>query len=171
MKTTLSLGTLASLIAVTLASDVVAGHPVTVPCPPAPQPIVQQAETSSVVTRNMQTTPRYNLRRPEVVSGATATLFANFLRKECGYVYLVMNGATLPCQIIEWQDTSVTVQLPAVGLAAPVNATLQIALPDGRVAKMFHVLFVAQPEIVLHEDTIPQPLPPGTPGQSSVYLK
>jgi len=98
--------------------------------------------------------------RPDIASGSRVTLFANFLRQEAGVVILEIGGTSLQCELIEWQPDSVTVDLPRLGLAEPKNAEITIVLPDGRIAKTFKVRYVRQPDIVLHEDSIPQPMPP-----------
>jgi len=122
-----------------------------------------------VVYKLVQHTPQYDIRRPEVVSGSRVTLFANFLRNEAGYVMFELNGTSTQCTIVEWQPNSVTVELPCLGLNSPKNAEIQIILPDGRIAKTFPVLLVSQPDIVIHDDTIPQPMPPAPGATSAVY--
>ena len=97
--------------------------------------------------------------REDIASGARVTLFANFLRREPGVVMLEIGGTSIPCRLIEWQPDSVTVDLPLLGLTEPKNADITIVLPDGRIAKTFRVRYVRQPDIVLHEDSIPQANP------------
>ena len=48
-----------------------------------------------------------------------------------------------------------TVDMPRLGLNAPMNAQIRIVLPDGRVAKAFKVLYVSQPDIVVHGESVP----------------
>lgn len=129
---------------------------------PAPQSV-------GVIYKVVQQTPQYDLRRPEVVSGTRVTLFANFLRQEAGCVTFNLQGTSHECNLVEWKPNSVTVELPRLGLLEPKNAEIQIILPDGRVAKTFAVLYVSQPDIVMHEDTIPQPMPPAPASRSAVY--
>ncbi|MCA9154345.1 MAG: hypothetical protein KDA62_04735 [Planctomycetales bacterium] len=130
---------------------------------------VTRSTANSVIYKVVQQTPQYNLRRPEVVSGARVTLFANFLRQEPGVVLFNLNGTSTECTLVEWKPNSVTIELPRLGLVEPKNAEIQIVLPDGRIAKNFPVLYVSQPDIVVHEDTIPQPLPPAPATAPAVY--
>jgi hypothetical protein len=130
---------------------------------------VTASATSRVTYKLIQQTPQYDLRRPEVVSGARVTLFANFLRDQPGIVLFNLDGTSTQCEVIEWKDSSVTTQLPRLGLLQPKNAEIQIVLPDGRIAKTFRVLFVAPPDIVIHEDTVPVPLPPAPACQPASY--
>ena len=125
--------------------------------------------TNRVVYQLVQHTPQYDISRPEVVSGTRVTLFANFLRQEQGYVMFNLNGTSTECNIVEWQPNSVTVELPRLGLLSPKNAEIQIVLPDGRIAKTFKVLYVSQPDIVIHQDTIPQPMPPAPASSPGAY--
>lgn len=124
---------------------------------------------ASVVYKVVQPTPQYDLARPEVVSGARVTLFANFLREEPGIVLFHVNGTSTECVLVEWRPNSVTIELPRLGLLEPKNAEIQIVLPDGRIAKTFPVLLIAQPDIVIHQDTVPQPMPPAPAARSAVY--
>ena len=41
--------------------------------------------------------------------------------------------------------------------------------PDGRIVKTFRILFVAQPDVLVHSDTVPQPLPPAPAAESAMY--
>lgn len=122
-----------------------------------------------VIYKLVQQTPQYDISRPEVVSGARITLFANFLRQEQGYVMFNLNGTSTECKIVDWKPNSVTTELPRLGLLSPKNAEIQIVLPDGRIAKTFKVLYVSQPDIVVHQDTIPQPMPPAPASRPAVY--
>ena len=62
-----------------------------------------------------------------------------------------------------------TVELPRLGLLEPKNVVIQIILPDGRVAKSFPVLYISQPDIVVHEETVPLPMPPAPATRGAVY--
>ena len=127
------------------------------------------SSSGRVVYKLVQHTPQYDIGRPEVISGSRVTLFANFLRNEPGYVMFDLSGTATQCKIVEWKPNSVTLELPCLGLNSPKNAAIRIILPDGRIAKTFHVLFVSQPDIVVHSDTIPQPVPPAPGATSAVY--
>lgn len=124
-----------------------------------------------VVYRSVQTTPTYRLRRAEVTTGARLTLFANFLRAEPGIVMLDVNGATLPCKIVQWKGDSVTVQLPMLGMNRPLDAQIRVILPTGQVAEAFQVVLVSQPRFVEHRETIPQPQPPTAAASSALYAQ
>jgi hypothetical protein len=136
---------------------------------PAPTRAPAQPQAAGVIYKVVQRTPQYDLRRPEVISGARVTLFANFLRDEPGIVMFNLHGTSTECTLVQWQPNSVTVELPRLGLLEPKNAEIQIILPDGRVAKTFPVLFISQPDIVIHEDSVPQPMPPAPTARSAVY--
>lgn len=141
-------------------------------CPPKAYGTTVQVSRSSserVIYKLVQPTAQYDLRRPEVVSGTRVTLFANFLRNEPGIVTFNLAGTSVECKLVEWKPNSVTIELPRLGLLEPKNAEVQIVLPDGRIAKTFPVLYVSQPDIVIHEDTIPQAMPPAPAAQGGVY--
>ncbi len=126
--------------------------------------------TSHRVTyRVVQQTPQYELRQPEVISGARVTLFANFLGNRPGIVMFNLDGTSMQCQVIEWKGQSVTAKLPHLGLLEPKHAEIQIVLPDGRIAKTFRVLLVMPADIVIHAESVPVPVPPAPANQSPVY--
>jgi hypothetical protein len=122
-----------------------------------------------VTYKTVQQTAQYNLCRPEVVSGARVTLFANFLRDQPGIVLFNLDGTSTQCKVIEWKEHSVTTQLPRLGLLEPKNAEIQIILPDGRIAKTFHILFIAPPDVVIHAETVPVVTPPAPATGPAVY--
>ena len=133
------------------------------------KPASASTQSKGVIYKVVQTTPKYNLQRPEVISGARVTLFANFLQKDPGCVLFNLNGTSTECTLNEWKPNSVTVEIPRLGLAHPKNAEIQIVLPNGRVAKTFSVVLISQPDIMIHEDTVPQPTPPAPTTQAAVY--
>ncbi len=112
-----------------------------------------------IVHKQVQATPSYSLRRPELTVGTRITMFANFLQEKPGVVMLDVGDTTAQCRVIDWQPHSVTLQLPRLGLARPTNAQLRIVLPNGRVAKKAAVLLISQPGIVVHQETVAQPSP------------
>lgn len=124
---------------------------------------------NGVVFKVVQPSQKYDLRRPELVSGARVTLFANFLRQEPGIVIFNLNGTSTRCNLVEWKPESVTVDLPLLGLLEPKDAEIQIVLPDGRIAKTFRVVYVAQPDVVVHAESVPQPTPPAPAAKAAVY--
>jgi hypothetical protein len=133
-------------------------------------PAVVTHSIENRVTYNVvQSTPQYDLRRPEVPSGARITLFANFLGKEQGCVTLNIAGVSHDCEVVDWKARSVTIELPKLGLLEPKNASIVVMMPDGRIVKTFRVLFVSQPDVVVHQDTVPQPLPPAPASTSASY--
>jgi hypothetical protein len=127
------------------------------------------ASPNSVVSKTIQSTAQYNLRRPEVPSGSRITLFANFLGQQPGTVLLNLAGVSKECEVVQWKPESVTTELPRLGLAEPKNIEIMIILPDGRIAKKFRLLLVPQPDVVVHGETVPLPMPP-SPGAESVGL-
>ncbi len=155
-----------SLVAlVTIAGSPLAGQQAS-----AQSQTVLTATSHRVTYKAVQQTPQYDLRRPEVVSGARVTLFANFLGTHPGIVLFNLDGVSSECQVIDWREQSVTTQLPRLGLLEPKNAEIQIVLPDGRIAKTFRVLLVAPPDIVIHEESVPVPLPPAPASQPASYV-
>lgn len=118
----------------------------------------------------VQPRPRYDLHQKHLVSGARFTFFANFLRKEPGLVLFVHNGTSQECKLIAWRPDSVTVDLPKLGLPGPQWVEIQIVLPDGRIAKTFRMICDPQPDVLVHSDSIPRPMPPVHRG-CAVYLK
>jgi hypothetical protein len=131
--------------------------------------VVTQAVQNKAAYSVVQRTPQYNLSRPEVPSAARITLFAHFLGKVQGCVMFNLAGTSHECHVVDWKPESVTIELPKLGLVEPKNASIVVIMPDGRVAKTFRVLFVAQPDVVVHQDTVPQPLPPAPASTSASY--
>jgi hypothetical protein len=136
---------------------------------PVTRPTAPPPATQRMIYKPVQPTPQYDFRRPEVVSGARVTLFANFLREESGCVLFNLEGTSTECALIDWKPDSVTLDLPCLGLLEPKYAEIQIVLPDGRVAKTFAVLYVSQPDIVVHEETVPLPMPSGPSTRPAAY--
>ena len=132
--------------------------------------VSQKAEVSRSVTRRVQPTAPYRLARPEVMSGTRVTLFANFLEEKQGQVDLCLNGTSLPCEVIEWHDRSVTVKVPGMGLARPQDAVIRIIKPNGRIAKKYYVFFIPQPRIVTHAETVGQPDQSAPTSGSAAYV-
>lgn len=122
------------------------------------------------VQKAVQPKPRYELHVKHLVSGGRVTLFANFLRKEAGVVLFVHDGTSQECKLISWKPDSVTVDLPKLGLPGPQCVEIVIVLPDGRLAKTFRTTCEPQPDVLVHSDSIPQPMPPVHRG-GAVYMK
>ncbi|WP_182866568.1 hypothetical protein [Stieleria mannarensis] len=131
----------------------------------------QPSSGPTAVYRMVQSVPAYQLRRPQITTGARISLFANFLQHDPGVVLLDVAGTTAQCDVLQWKPNSVTVQLPRLGLGAPTDARLRIVKPDGRVAKTMAVQLIAQPEIVVHQETIAQPMPAVGSAESAVYAE
>ena len=129
----------------------------------------QEVGGSRSVTRRVQNTPSYGMKRSEVYSGTRITLFANFLEEKPGKVQLCMKKTALPCEVVQWSDEAVIVNLPKVGLENPVDATIRIIKPNGREAKKYYVLFGPQPEILIHKETVGQPDPSAPTSKSASY--
>lgn len=130
----------------------------------------QETPARSVYKR-VQAAPSYAMQRPQLTTGARITVFVNFLQQETGVVLLDVSETTLNCQVLEWKPDSVTLQLPRLGIARPQDARLRVIKPNGRVAKTFSVMLVGQPQIVVHEETIPQPMPTAAAPEQSVYAE
>jgi len=131
--------------------------------------VSQEVGVSRSVVRRVQATASYRLVRPEVISGSRVTLFANFLEEKPGIVDLCLNGTALPCKVIEWHNQSVTVELPKMGLARPQDAVIRIIKPNGREAKKFYVLFIPQPTILIHAETVGHPDPSAPTSSGATY--
>lgn len=86
--------------------------------------------------------------RPALVAGSRVSAFVNFLQHSEGAVWLQIAGATWRCHIARWCDDSVTFDLPNLGLSTPIDATVQVIRPDGRVAKSVGVTLVPPPLLV-----------------------
>jgi hypothetical protein len=127
------------------------------------------SDQDRVIYKSVQKTEAYNVSRPEMPSGARVTLFANFLGNETGCVTFSVNGTSEECPVIEWKNNSVTTELPKLGLAGPKNAEIRLIRPDGRIMKTFRILYVPQPDILIHNDTVPQPLPPAPSAENATY--
>lgn len=112
-----------------------------------------------VVHKQVQRTPEYSMRRAEVASGARVTLFANFLEQRAGKVVIQVATGSLECKLLDWRNNSVTAELPPMGLRGPQPAWIHIIKPNGQIAKSYPVLYVPQPDIVVHGESIPQPMP------------
>ena len=119
------------------------------------------ASVNQVIYKTVQQTPHYDVSRPEVPSGATITLFANFLGNEPGYVVFNLHGTSTQCEVVDWKNNSVTTALPKLGLNAPQNAG-----SPARQARRPHRQDLPCPlhqparPAGPHGDTVPQPLPP-----------
>ena len=129
-------------------------------CPPTVIHSAPVRQAPRVIYKTVQPTPSYDVRRPEVVSGTRLTVFANFLQQEEGFVYFDVSGTTSSCKVVDWCPNSVTFDLPALGLSGRQDAKIRVVLPNGRVAKSISVILVPQPAILVHQETIPQPMPP-----------
>ena len=125
--------------------------------------------SNRAVSKAVQQTQAYDVSRPELPSGARVTLFANFLGNETGYAMFNLGGTSTQCEVVEWKNQSVTLVLPKLGLLGPKNAEIQLVKPDGRIVKTFRILFVPQPDILVHSDTVPQPLPPAPAAEPTTY--
>ncbi|WP_147869965.1 hypothetical protein [Stieleria maiorica] len=90
------------------------------------------------------------LGRPDVVSGARMTVLANYLQHVPGTVHLIVAGTTSSCRIAAWSDTSVTVDLPNLGLRGTMDAVIRVVRPDGRVAKTVPVNLIPAPTVIMH---------------------
>lgn len=119
-----------------------------------------RASSRRAIYKLVQPTPTYELQRPQVTIGTRITIFANFLQNDPGVVLLDIGATTTQCEMVEWKPQSVTVQLPRLGLSRPQDAKLRVVLPNGRVAKSMSVRLIAQPDIVVHQETVAQPMPP-----------
>ncbi len=97
---------------------------------------------------------------PVLPSGARVSLLESFLGDQPGHVLVDCVGATTECEIVEWCESSVTLQMPRWGLREPKMATLWIVMPDGRITSEIPFLLVPAPDIVIHSESVPVPLPP-----------
>jgi hypothetical protein len=117
----------------------------------------------------VNTPPAKGLSRPALPSGATVTLFANFLGPNAGCVLLNYAGTAIECEVLDWRQNSVTLQLPRWGLVEPKAAEIWIVLQDGRVAERIPIRFVSAPDIVIHDETVSAPTPPAPANSQAIY--
>lgn len=88
--------------------------------------------------------------RPEVAIGSTVTAPAKFLGREAGYVFLNLNGAKHECEIVSWNPTLVTFQMPTLDLDRKLGASIEITRPDGKVVRSYDIALV-QPQLYVHD--------------------
>ena len=67
----------------------------------------------------------------QVPVGATLTLQASNLGDKAGQVILQIDKISLPAQVSEWKNDSVTATLPMIGLNGNVKAEIMLVKPDG----------------------------------------
>ena len=133
------------------------------------QHILQVEVQDQVWYRPVDPKPAYDISRPNLPSGTTVTFFAPFLGTERGCVFFLYEGVSCKCEIVDWQCESVTAVMPKLGLDGPKNVTIRIVQPDGVIKKEIPVLYVPQPTIIVHSNTIPQPLPPAGTSAPTTY--
>ena len=139
-------------------------------CGPAEEPASPPCCGNQSIRKEVQRTAEYNVSRAEVPTGARVTLYANFLGREKGYAMLNLNGTSTHCEVIDWRDNSTTVVLPKLGLNGPKNVEIQLVKPDGRIVKTFRILLIAQPDILVHGETVPQPMPSASGNEGGSYV-
>ncbi len=96
---------------------------------------------------------------PAIPSGVRVSLLVSFLGDQTGYVLLDCVGVTIQCEIIDWRESSVTLQIPRWGVQQPKIAKLRIVRADGRIADQVPFLLVPAPDVVIHSESVPAPLP------------
>jgi hypothetical protein len=73
-------------------------------------------------------------RLPSVAIGSVLTLDGQSLGDDRGTVRLVVNGLTLPIEVLEWNASVVKVQLPQLELAGALKAEIEVVRADGSLA-------------------------------------
>ena len=104
-------------------------------------PVVQAEVTTKVTVTT--TVPKL----VSVPQGSSLRVKVNFLGTEPGFVFLTAGELVLKCEIEEWTATHVVFRLPELGILAPKAVRLDIARPDGRVARSANVLLVPTNDI------------------------
>lgn len=124
------------------------------------EPAVEATVAFESVTYEVFHVRRHDPTLPHVPSGAALTLTGSFFGNETGMVLFRLGSTSAECEIIYWGARNVTTQLPKIGLREPRDAEIQVVRADGRIAKSFLVALVAPPDVIVHEESIPQPAPP-----------
>lgn len=94
-------------------------------------PVIQPVSAASSATiRTVSDEPT----RPRVAIGSTLELDGDSLGAEKGTVRLRINSLSLPVEVLEWNSTTVKIQLPKMDLTAAMNAELEVVRADGSVA-------------------------------------
>jgi hypothetical protein len=115
---------------------------------PSPQgaataPFANPAAAPSAQPTNSMTpaTPAANIRtisdepkRPIVTIGSTLGLDGESLGSEKGIVRLRIGGMAIAVEVLEWNDSSVQVKMPAMDLAEAMKADLEVLRADGSLA-------------------------------------
>jgi hypothetical protein len=84
-------------------------------------------------TANIQTVASEQ-RLPSVAIGSILTLDGQSLGNERGIVRLRINGLALPIEVLDWNTTSVKIQLPQLDLAGAMKAEIEVMRADGSLA-------------------------------------
>lgn len=71
---------------------------------------------------------------PSVAIGSILTLDGQSLGNERGIVRLKVNGLALPVEVLEWNATTVKIQLPQLELAGAMKAEIEVLRADGSLA-------------------------------------
>lgn len=103
--------------------------PIFVP-PTSPPAYPEAASLSQPVAPETEALPS-EAALPNVLSGSSFTLAGREIGAERGTVRLKISGLVLPVTILEWTSTSVSLQLPAIELAAATPVELETRRADG----------------------------------------
>ncbi len=107
----------------------------------ATQPINPAAASIQPMNTAAPAAPAANIRsiseepkRPIVTIGSMLALDGESLGTEEGTVRLRISGLALPVEVLEWNDSSVKIQLPTLDLSEAISAELEVLRADGRLA-------------------------------------
>jgi hypothetical protein len=136
------------------------------PAPVPAKPVITGYETVIHSTYKPQSTTR----RTEVASGSQITLFASFLGNQPGHALLNLGGTSTECNITEWTNNSVSLELPRLGLSSSKEAEVELLLPDGRIIKTFRLSLVSPPDVVTNGMTTQFQTPPAPVSRPTTYV-
>lgn len=82
-----------------------------------------------------------------VETGSTLRVRGNFFGDVTGFVILRISGTSLRSEVTHWSPTSITFNLPDVGVEDDTPARLDVLLTSGQIAKSIRVTLVPREEI------------------------
>jgi len=127
--------------------------------------VVSRPENSDVVTDYVCSNPcvSHPSCRPsrsesaKVPVGSEVTANMNFLGTEQGFVVLRVGNATFECRVTSWDRTSVTFEVPDMGLIKSTDAEFQVLRSTGSIIKAFGVTLTKKPELIVHDGSSVSP--------------
>jgi len=95
-----------------------------------------------------------------VPQGSQLRLKANFLGREEGHVYFLLNTTSHRCQVVEWQPNYVIVNLPEFAVSENTAGKIVIVTNDGSLKRKVDVIIAPTPDVeVVPTDEVPPMAP------------